>query len=820
MKKATSSLVVILLTVFSCVLNPPILQAQTRIPPYHQRADFLFAPPGALGNGLLGYVNPAVLNYLHGPEIRFHWSDQQATFSSPKRWGLFAGVPHLGFRIVHQKLLVPDGTTMVRGPGVTDYGVALSGGEEQLSLGLSYGWSSENLESAPRAKILTIGLLSRPSRFASIGVSAAVSLESRDREGIIGLAVRPFGTPVLTFFGDAALQRERIKDAPWSIGGVVEPVPGVRFAARYFDTKAFTAGVNLSFGAIGLWGQSHFDDNQKQSYNTYAARVGFKDHNVFDRYLKRSKYYLSTHLKGRITYQKYRLFDKGTHTLTDILFSLRSAAEDPRVAGVALNLSGMSVSRELAWEIREELIRVQQAGKHVVIFLDRGGMTKYHLASVADRIVMDPEGMLFLPGYVTGRTYFRGTLEKLGLGFDEWRFFKYKSAAERLSRDRMSDADREQSQALIDDLYTTVRNDIRESRNMPSERFDQLVNQHVAFMADSALAAGLVDTLGRWEGVKETIKNLEGSNKKMMGAAGLADRVFPRRDWGPRPQVAIVYAIGVCDMDRGINARRLEKIFQNLREDNDVKAVVFRVDSPGGDGMASDVAASALRKCAQRKPVIVSQGGIAASGGYWLSMYADTIVAAPITVTGSIGVVGGWLWNQGLGEKLGATSDHVKVGEHADLGFGITLPLIGLQIPDRNLTPEERSQVESYIRSFYDIFVEKVSESRGVDREAVERVAQGRVWSGKNAKEIGLVDVIGGLQTAISLARHAAGIPDESDVEIIELPKKGLFPLGLFRPKLPLAEPEPSADWQYLKLISEHPGEPLLVVPPDLYPPE
>jgi len=371
---------------------------------------------------------------------------------------------------------------------------------------------------------------------------------------------------------------------------------------------------------------------------------------------------------------------------------------------------------------------------------------------------------------------------------------------------------------LLDDFYALVREDVATSRNVSPDKFDSWINKNLDFFPDSALSEGLVDTLGRWEDIKDIIKSLEGKEKRMVGGKRLANQEFPSRIWGEKPKIAIVYALGVCAMDEGIKARQLEKIFRSLREDKDVKAVVFRVDSPGGYALASDVTAEALRKCAQKKPVIVSQGNLAASGGYWISMYGDTIVAAPLTVTGSIGVIGGMFWNKGIGSKLGLTSDHVKVGDHADLGFGITLPILNMTVPDRKPTTEERDKIERLFREAYKVFINKVARGRKMTPGAVDSVGQGRIWSGVDGKEKGLVDVIGGLETAIALAKQAANILPEKEVEIVEMPKKGLFNLEFLQPKMPGFNMEEDKFWLYLKMISEHPGEPIPMIPPDLYP--
>ncbi len=776
--------------------------------------DYLLSTPGAAGTAIGGYINPAVYGMLPDQETEFYWSDDQARLNSVKNYGLFTGLPNLGFGLVHSELDNGNGRV-----GVTDYRLGLGVGDHSTSIGLGYGWSRGYPSSHPVDDMLQIGMVERPCRFASYGLAGSFALGSSDRQGAFDLAIRPTGTPLLTLFADAAMgEKTRLENASWGIGAAVQPLPGIQLTGKYFDSERFTLGVSLSLGRMHVSSAPHFNDDNEIGYTTYGIRLGYPTRNVIDQYLINKRRYLSLELKGHVEYRKYKYFDEETHTLSDILFALEQAADDSRIAGVALNLSGADIPRVMSWEIREALKAVQAAGKKVVIFIDNGEMKEYHLASVADRIVMDPQGMLILPGYVAGNTYMRGTLDKLGLGVDEWRFFKYKSAFEVLSRDSMSEAQQEQLQALVDDFYTIVRGDICASRNIPPDKFDALVDQVVAFPSEIALAYGLVDTLGRWNDIDDIIAGLEQGGKSMVGRQKLAGREFPSLPWGEKPAVAIVYGLGECAMDKGINARRLEKLFKSVKEDRQVKAVVFRVDSPGGDGMASDVVAEALRRCAAEKPVIVSQGGVAGSGGYWISMYGDTIVAAPGTVTGSVGVIGGWLWNKGLGSKLGMTSDHVMVGDHADLGFGITLPMLGLTVPDRNLTPEERLQVEGLIRSMYRSFVAKVANGRHMSEADVDSVGQGRVWSGLDGKEKGLVDVIGGLDTAIALARRAAGILPEREIKIKELPQKGLFRLFFLSDQDELFDFAQDREWQYLKLISEHPGQPLPVVPPDLYP--
>jgi len=310
---------------------------------------------------------------------------------------------------------------------------------------------------------------------------------------------------------------------------------------------------------------------------------------------------------------------------------------------------------------------------------------------------------------------------------------------------------------------------------------------------------------------------------------------FADPSWGMYPQIALVYAIGDCDMETGIRGRYTSRLLRKLAKRDEIRAVVLRVDSPGGDPLPSDLVACEMETVAEQKPMVVSQGSVAASGGYWISMTADRIYTSPFTVTGSIGVIAGWIWNDGLTDKTGFTSDFVKVGEHADLGFGVRLPFLGVMVPDRNLDAYERARMEHLMKTLYHDFMDRVSSTRGIERETVEEIAQGRVWSGRRSVENRLTDEIGGLEQAIGHARHLAGIKAKRKIRIIEYPSPGLFNFDeLFRPSSPIGallwgwgsrdDELPVSHREYelsvLRRISESPAQPLLLTPSEDLPPE
>jgi protease-4 len=778
---------------------------------YYSRSGLLMAPPGAFHEGLTGFVNPANLGYIKAPEFRFHWSTEGNDASSFDNWGLFLSAPSIGFGVLRQHF---DNFR------VTNYQFSLGAGDRSRSFGIAYNWHGGDENRLSRERRITLGSISRPCRYISLGLLYNHSLESGWREGVAELGLRPLGSPLLTLFADGALEGGmKLSKAPWSAGAVVEVASGINLVGRYFENESYTFGFSIDFGHDGIGGQAHYDSGRNVTRYSYSARLGGMRSSVFPTMIEKDKRFLHMNMKGTIGYNKFVFFDSGIIRLMDILNNIQAAIDDPRVAAIALNLSGMRVLPEHAWEIREQLRKARTAGKKVIIFFDMAETRSYHLASVADAVVMDPEGWLMLPGEITGRTFLKGTLDKLGLGFDEWRFFKYKSALEDYSLKKMSEADAQQRQDFIDDVYELIRDEICQERGMSHSEYDHLIDESVFLLPNAALQARLVDTLARWSDKAKVIKNLVGKGLRGISARRLLSNSQAPSEWGPRPRIAVVYGLGVCAMDSGIRARWLEKVFINLAKAKSVKAVVFRVDSPGGEALASDLVAEALKKCAGKKPVIVSQGQVAASGGYHISMYGDTIVAGPGTVTGSIGVIGGWVYDKGFGNKLGMTSDFVKRGKHADVGFGIRLPFLGLQVPARNLTPEERSLVEKVIREFYDNFVEKVAAGRNISIAEVKKIAEGHFYSGIDGKEIKLVDEIGGMVAAMAIAKEKAGIKRDEEYDLIEIPKYS----GWFRP--PFTNPfsissnlESDPVYQYLKMVCDNPGYPLPMLLPGTYP--
>ena len=796
---------------------------------YRSEVDFLVGVPGASRSIAAGFFNPGAWAIQRHGGVFFGWDDERG--SDLESYAGMVSLRYLGFGMRRFSSLSQSGAET----HVNDYTLGFSGGNRTSTWGLSYGWGGGDLEASPRHERLTVGTVSR-LRAASLGMVGIWDLERSDYvlQGDVG--IRPFG-PRLTLFADADYESgESFEDIRSGYGAEVHVIPGLALAGKVRSTGEFSLRVNLSPGRYStLSARPHLDDGGDRNSSTYAVELAGPVPSLGHGRVGRGRAFPELPLRGRMTHQRYRFFDP-SRTLLGTLSKLDTWSDDPTVGGVVLNLSGMRIGAEMLWELRSQLAGFRARGKKVVVYGDELNLYAYMLASVADEIWMDPLGGLDLLGLTLGRTYMRHALDKLGVGVDEWRFFTYKSAFEGWSRDSMSEPDREQLQMLVDDAYDHIAHAVAASRGLTRAKWDALVDSVGAFRPREAQAAGLVDSIGGFERARESARRGARRTTGDTEATALGrihgDPIWGPEEWGEPVRIAVLYAIGPCEMDTGIRGRVLSSAIKRAREDRSVKALVLRADSPGGDPLPSDLVARELRAAAKVKPVIVSQGRVAASGGYWISMAADTIVASPLTITGSIGVIAGFMWNKELGQKIGLDYDHVKRGAHADLGQGFVIPYLNVRVPDRPVTPDERAHAEKVIRSLYDEFVAGVAKGRGMTPADVEAIAQGRVWSGTRGRTNGLVDELGGLWRSIEIAKQAAGIPASRAVTLAEAPDRGFIDMAALRPRLlgvdseavegsalaasavAAGSPFTAAEKDYLEALARSRGKPLLWLEP------
>jgi protease-4 len=761
---------------------------------YRNLTSMQMASPGAFKFGLYGFSNPAMLEYVTAPfdmQVSVNTNNDVAFMSGAaevNNWGIFSNIGNTGVGAFTSR--TADGSW------VTEYRLSTTAGTKELSWGFGYGFSGENKAEAGFSNMYNLGVLYRPFEELSIGVVYTDALESSFNESVVDIAVRPVGDWPMTLYadysyatvgedwGDVAALGGRNSLGTWSAGASLEfPfLPGVRFNGRYIDSEIDAMDMTMIgleasiFNGLGF-GQQFFSPEFGDDFssNTTHFRLGAWDRSPVD-LISFMDNYVKLDLSGAITYRPFQLFDS-RNSLMDILRTIDRAAKDDEVSGLFINAVNMGGSYAMKWEIREKLKEFKEEyGKGVVIFIERVGIPDYHFATVADRIVMDEMGSAALNGFMAGRSYYENMFDKIGIGFTELRFLKYKSALESFSRTGFSEGDKEQREAYINDWYDIFKEDVLAARDISDEDFEGIINNQIQQRAEELKDAGLIDALGRWNMLDDMAEEL---------AVGDYDATVPEEilykasepiddQWSlGEDLLAVIYADGVCAMEGGINARTLWKYVERAVENPNVGAIVLRVDSPGGDALASEYIAKILRENKDKKPIIVSQGMLAASGGYWLSMDADEIYTTPMTITGSIGVISGWIYDDGLQDTLGITTDHVQVGRFADLGFAWNDPLIGIGLPIRDLNEAEEELRKEEILYLYDQFIEHVAEGRDMEEEDVREVAQGRVWTGRRALGLNLVDKIGGLSAAIDRAKELMETDNEDDVIIVEYPPRG-----------------------------------------------
>ncbi len=457
--------------------------------------------------------------------------------------------------------------------------------------------------------------------------------------------------------------------------------------------------------------------------------------------------------------------------LNQILKAIANAKEDSNIKGILLELDAVNAGAATTEEIRNALIDFKSSGKFIYAYSDTYSQKAYYLASVADSVFLNPEGMIEWLGLRSEIMFFKKTLEKLGVEPQILRHGKFKSAVEPFMLDKMSPENREQTLTYVSSIWNQWVKGISETRGISADKLNSLANNMEIFNAKKALENKLVDGLIYKDELIATLKTKLGIEekkdissielKKYFKAPEVAKRKFSK------DKIAVIYASGEIGMGEGgddnIGSEGLSRTIRKARRDSSIKAIVFRINSPGGSALASEVIWREVDLAAKVKPVIVSMGDVAASGGYYIAAPATTIMANPTTITGSIGVFGLFFnLQKALDNKLGITVDVVKTNDHADF-FSVFRPM----------TAEEKAVGQMFIEQTYQTFIGHVSAGRGIPVEQVDAIGQGRVWSGVNAKDIKLVDEFGGLTDAIKLAAEKAGL---ENYRLVELPKqKKLF---------------------------------------------
>jgi protease-4 len=465
-----------------------------------------------------------------------------------------------------------------------------------------------------------------------------------------------------------------------------------------------------------------------------------------------------------------------TMHLRAFLSVLDSAAEDDRIRGIYIHGSflpaGMGSGFAALTEVRRALVRFKDSGKPILAYLRNPDTRDFYIASVADSISINPMGGLITPGLAIERYYLADFFERYGIGVQVPHAGRYKSFGESLTRKDMSEEDREQNLALLEDLWTDYLTTVCFARGINKEVLQRVIDDHAVISPAIALEVGLIDHVEHISNVLARLREATGIENgakpfKQIDVTQYVMSVSDAWDAGDADnQVAVLYAEGMIVGGEGrvdqAGSDRLGRELRKLRHDDSVKAVVFRVNSPGGSAIAADIIGDEVLRMLEAKPVIVSMGSYATSGGYWISSHSDRIFAQENTITGSIGVVGIVPNIKRFANDYGIFFDGVKTARHADM-FTLSRPR----------TPEEMALFQTWVDEAYEKFINLVATGRGIDEARVREIAEGRVWSGRDALEIGLVDEIGGLEDAVRYAAEKAGL-DEYRVVDYPMPRNHL----------------------------------------------
>lgn len=648
---------------------------------------------------------------------------------------------------------------------IYNFGIGFSVGKG-LNLGFNYKYySGVKLNSE-----INIGFLQRPFEFLSIGgvLRNVTEANYESMNFATGVGVRPLGN-WLTIAGDIEGDFEG-SDFSYKIYAEIKPVNGISLFGEYrhkdediicglnLNLLNFGGGIVTNIGGSEIMGDYiHFTNAE---YRT-IFKGGKKKIVIFE-------------LPPEIDEEPSRLFFKKKPTLKQLIDFIDELAKDKDIEIVVFKGDRTGYGYSKLYELRRAISRLKKSGKTVIYYGESFNNSSYYLSSICDSIYINPAGTLWLVGMSTTSIFIKDLLTKIGIEAEFEKIGRYKTAADMLTSDTMSIWYREMVEALLDDYFNTYLEEVSISRNFTKEELKNLIDNG-PYMARDAKVVGLVTDCLYEDQVIEVAKKIIGkrAKPKIVEIKKYRGKKIFNEDWvypEQRDKIALIYAVGSISQGKSredfdgkmMGSVTIAKAIKSARKDKTVKAIVFRIDSPGGSALASDIIWREIYLTTtgeKRKPFIVSMSSVAGSGGYYIACQADTIIATPYTVTGSIGVLGGKLAMEKLFDKMGVNSVTIKRGKYSDY-----LSIF------RKLTEDEREKLKDIISDYYEIFTKRVAEGRNIMQDSVKAIGEGRIWSGLVGRNIGIVDVIGDLKTAIEIAKEKGGLKGEETV-IKVLPK-------------------------------------------------
>ncbi len=625
---------------------------------------------------------------------------------------------------------------------------------DHFFLGSSYSWYTSDDPDYDELSLWQIGGLYRRKYLSVGGVARNVNRpgfrgDPIPRQYDLGIAIRP-ATNRFTLSMDV---RKQEKLPGWDLSWALEvrPVRGLFVRGSIHENKSFDIHLGWNLAQLGFSGYNRFDDNQHHQDGVLQFSYSIPPY--------------TTRPRKRIVLEI---------TPSQIAPVLSRAKKDKNVAGAILKLDHSKLGLGSAQEARDAILDFKASGKSLISYARHYTTGTYMLASPSDRILVHPSGEVRLIGIRAEALFARELLDKLGVRANIEHIGKYKSAAEQLTRNDMSDAFREAEDAVLDDLYDQLVCLIAEGRGWSATEVQERIDNG-PYSAQDALLEGLVDRLVYEDEIKTMAHELLGEKYTLVEASDYVKRRLYQYSWkGPEPRIALIHAEGMMTTGnsfrdfitgtRIMGSDTIAEAIQQARSDPRTKAIVLRIDSGGGLVLASDIIWRELMITRDQKPIIVSMGDVAASGGYYIAVPAHRIIAEPGTITGSIGVISGKYGLRDLYDKIGVHKTILKRGARADFysDYG-------------DYPADEQAIVKRQVQQIYRDFVQKVAEGRKMSFDEIHQVAQGRIWTGRQALERGLVDELGGMSLAIQRAKEEAGLTPDTRVEFTILPRAHWF---------------------------------------------
>ncbi|MEN3046374.1 MAG: signal peptide peptidase SppA [Candidatus Hydrothermales bacterium] len=650
---------------------------------------------------------------------------------------------------------------------------------EKVSTGISYTFGDTS-------RFYTLGLMVRPFSNFSIGLKSV--LHKGYREDVLGFALKPL-TDRVTLSVDLRFKKDTLDF--YNFLASIEPIEGILFNFNvetckgfYKDNTRYMFGVEFSFGN-GILSYLVDRDEKEMSLGIIASRE------IYPKFFKVKNKWIEVRLKDFYPEERKPagfLSFKIRESFYDLISGFERILKDDEIEGVIIYFENPYFSRAQAEELRKIIKKISEK-KITVSYGESFSEDNYYIASACDKVVIPKEGYIILNGPYAEKLYFKRLFDKVGIKAQFERIAEYKSAVEPFTREDMSKEDSVQISLFLKRILDKEAEDISSSRNISKDTLLKLMEMEVFFNSDEALKEKLIDTVAYENEVIDIAKKWFSKKKiKKVSYKRWDERKFLKREFvDTRPKIAILSLEGaIVEGESGENplpliggkmlgSKTVQQMLEEIEKDKGIKAVVIRVNSPGGSALASDIIWNSLRKLKEKKKVVVSMGQYAASGGYYISSPADYIVANYTTLTGSIGILGGKISVDKMFEKIGITVDRVKALKHSD-AFSIF----------REFSEEEIKGLKEELNWGYKIFIKRVASSRNLKEVYVDSIGKGRIWSGYDAKDLKLVDEVGGILEAIEIAKKLSGI--KKDFKVIMYPRVDLF-RTFFKPSITFKNP-------------------------------